>query len=158
MAVSKEDRELIVAVSRDLIADVAPEERVIFGPLSAAYLQGRRLSTTAKDDMLGTGLGEVVTPLTPIALSVVGEVLVYLRSELARTAAKEAAGAIDEVVRGLFRRFHRSDRAVAVPGLTGPQLTEVRRMAFETARAAGINERRARLLADAIIGCLVVSA
>ena len=51
------DRELIVAVARDLVAVAAPEEAAtVFRPVSAAYFEKPGKSgPTSKDDMLGFG-------------------------------------------------------------------------------------------------------
>jgi hypothetical protein len=157
MAASDGDRDLIVVVSRDLVATVAPEEVALFRSVSTAYFDApERLRRVPKDDMLGFGVGDVVVALTPIVLSVMTEVLAYLRHEVAQTASKDVAGALDHSVRGLFRRFHHGDQAPAAAGLTQEQLAEVGRLAFEKARAMRVPEGRARLLADALVGSLVL--
>jgi hypothetical protein len=160
MAESGGDRELIVLVSRDLVASVAPEEMPLFTPLSSAYFDApERLERQPKDDVLGFGVGEVVVALTPIALSVVAEVLTYLRRELAQTAAKDVTGAVDGGVRSLFRRFHHDARpAVAPAALSREQLAEVGRLAYDRARAMRLSEPRARLLADAVVGSLALGS
>jgi len=152
-----DDRELIVVVARDLVAATAPEEIPLFRPMSAAYFDApERLGQAPRDDMLGFGGGEVVVALTPVVLSVVGEVLVYLRHELAQAAAKDMTGAVDGGVHSLFRRFHGSHPAAPPAALSTAQLAEVGRLAFERARAMRISEGRARLLADAVVGSLVL--
>jgi hypothetical protein len=159
MTQSGADRELIVVVTREVIAAVAPEEIPLYRPLSQAYFDApERLERAPKDDVLGFGAGEVVVALTPIALSVVSEVLVHLRRELAETAAKDVTGTVDGGVRALFRRFHHDPHpaAAAPAALTREQLAEVGRLAFEKARAMRVSEPRARLLADAVVGSLVL--
>jgi hypothetical protein len=150
------DAELTVAVARDLVSELAPEEAAIFGPISVAFLEGRGLTQAPRDEMLGSGGGEVIVPLSPVVLMVVGEVVLYLRTELAKAAARQTVSALEAMVRSLFRKFH-SESAGPVPKLTREQLLEVRRLAYETARASGLQEKPARLLADATIGGLVVS-
>jgi len=103
------------------------------------------------------GVGEAVIFLTPVALSVVSDVVVYLRGELAKAAARDAAGALDDMVRSLFRRFHGGEASAQVPGLTREQIAEVRRLAFEKARLLGVSEARSQLLADATAGSLVLA-
>jgi hypothetical protein len=158
MAGRNDDRELIVAISHDLVAAVAPEEIVLFRPLSAAYFDAPdRLGQAPKDDMLGFGVGEAVIALTPIALSVMTEVLAYLRREMAQAAARDVAGEFGEGVHALFRKFHHGEHgSAAPPGLSQEQLVEVGRLAFEKARAMHVPEGRARLLADALVGSLVL--
>lgn len=159
MTESGADRELIVVVTRDVIAAVAPEEIPLYRPLSEAYFDApERLERAPKDDVLGFGAGEVVVALTPIALSIVSELLVHLRREVAETTAREVTGAAGGGLRALFRRFHHEAHpAAAAPGaLTREQLAEVGRMAFEKALAMRVSEPRARLLADAVVGSLVL--
>lgn len=156
-----DDRALIVEVSRDVVAAMAPEEIPLFRPLSAAYFDApKRLDQAPKDDMLGFGGGEVVVALTPVVLSVLGEVLVYLRHELAQAAAKDVTGAVDGGVHALFRRVRPAVQAAPArpAALSREQLAEVGRLAFERARAMRVSEGRARLLADAVVGSLVLQA
>ena len=166
MAESSDDRELIVEVSRDVVAAVAPEEMVLFRPMTTAYFDAPdRLRQAPKDDLLGFGAGDAVVALTPVALSVISAVLTYIRREVAQATNKEVTQIIDEQVRALFRRFHRGEPGAApahgaapaaAPGLSKEQLAEVGRLAFEQARAMHVPEGRARLLADAVVGSLVL--
>jgi len=69
MADSSDERELIVEVSRDVVAAVAPEQMVLFRPMSTAYFDAPdRLAQAPKDDLLGFGAGDAVVALTPVAL------------------------------------------------------------------------------------------
>jgi len=165
MAESSDDRELIVEVSRDVVAAVAPEEMVLFRPMSTAYFDSPdRLAQAPKDDLLGFGAGDAVVALTPVALSVMSAVLTYLRREVAQATNKEVTQIIDEQLHALFRRFHRREPgappapapAAPAPGLSKEQLAEVGRLAFEHARAMHVPQGRARLLADAVVGSLVL--
>lgn len=159
MGPGTDDRDLIVAVSRDVVTSIAPEESVLFRPVSAAYFEHpERLSRGPRDDMLGFGVGEVVVTLTPVVLTVVSETIVYLRGELAKTVARDAVAALDVKVKALFRRFHQGQGpAEPVPALSHDQLAEVRRLAFEKARVMRLSEERANLLADAVVGSLAVA-
>jgi hypothetical protein len=158
VAYGVEDRELIVAVSRDLVASIAPEESALFRPLSIAHFEHpERRARAQKDDMLGFGSGEVVVALTPVVLTVVGETLVYLRAELAKTVAHDTAAVLDAKVKALFHRSRPADQpAGALPALSREQLAEVRRRAVQEARVLRLSEARANLLADALVGSLVL--
>ena len=159
MTESSGDRALIVEVSRDVVAAVAPEEIVLFRPMSAAYFDAPdRLGQAPKDDMLGFGASEAVVALTPVALSVISAVITYLRGEVARATGKEVGQIVDEQVHALFRRFHHGEQGAAPTpsGLSKDQLAAVGRLAFEHARALHVGEGRAHLLADAVVGGLVL--
>jgi hypothetical protein len=153
------DRVLVVEVSRDLVAALAPGEMAVFRPVSDAFFDNpARLKSETGDAMLGFGPGEVVMLLTPIVLSVMGEVINYLRSDIAKAVPRAMSDSIEDGVRSVFRKFHAGDAAPApVPGLTRDQLSRVRSIAFDRARQGGMSENRANLLADATVGCLVLA-
>jgi hypothetical protein len=153
------DRVLVVEVSRDLVAALAPGEMAVFRPVSVAYFEDpARLKSETGDAMLGFGPGEVVMLLTPIVLSVMGEVISYLRSDIARALPRAMANTVEDGVRGVFQKFHGGEaRPAPVPGLTRDQLSRVRSIAFEKARQGGMSENRANLLADATVGSLVLA-
>jgi hypothetical protein len=153
------DRELVLEVSRELVASLAPEEMPLFRPVSTAFFADpRRLSSESRDDMLGFGPGEAVTLITPVVISVVVEVIGLVRSELARDASRQVAQGVEDVVRRLFRKPGEGHAPQpAAPELTREQLARVRSVAFEKARQGGLGERRAQLLADATVGSLVLS-
>jgi hypothetical protein len=158
MGTSSQDRQLITDISRDVVAAVAPEEMPLFRPVTMAYFEdpAKLSQRLGGDDMLGFGGAEAIVFLTPVALTVMTEVVAYLRAELARSLKHEASGAVDDVVRSLFHRFRgpRADQAVS---LTEEQLADVRRITFEKARQLHVGEARAGLLADATVGSLVLS-
>jgi hypothetical protein len=153
-----EDRELIVAVSRALVASIAPEESALFRPLSTAHFEHpERRARAQKDDMLGFGSGEVVAAVTPVVLTVVGQTLVYLRAELAKTVAHDAAAVLDAKVKALFHSSRPGDQpAGALLALSREQLAGVRGRAIQEAIVLGLSEERANLLADALVGSLVL--
>ncbi len=159
-AAAASDRDLVVELSRDLVASLAPEEMTVFRSVSVAFYETpRRLSSESKDDMLGFGAEDAVVLLTPVVLSVMGQVVDFLRSEIAKALPQVVSNVADEGIRGLFRKFHgRDEAASAVPALTEEQLFRVRSIAFEKARQSRITENRARLLADAVVGSLVLGS
>jgi hypothetical protein len=97
--------------------------------------------------------------LTPVVLAVMGPVIDFLRSEIAKALPQALSKVVEEGVRGLFRKFHEGDGAAsALPALTHEQLSRVWSIAFEKARQARITESRAKLIADAVVGSLVLSS
>src|ERR1700730_18293191 len=130
------DRALVIEVSRDLVASLAPEEMVLFRPVTSVYFEDpRRLSSESKDDMLGFGVGEVVTLITPVVLSVVMEVITLIRSELVRESSQAVSRSVEDGARGRFGRGRGGHAPPpAVPRLTREQLARVRSVAFEKAR------------------------
>lgn len=154
------DRGLVVELSRDLVASLAPEEMAVFPSVSAAFFESpRKLKSKSRDDMLGFGADGAVVLLTPVVLSVIGQVIDFMRSEMAKALPQVLSNVTEEGIRGLFRKFHDRDSAAsAVPAFTEEQLSRVWSIAFEKARQARITENRAKLLADAVVGSLVLGS
>ena len=96
--------------------------------------------------------------ITPVVLAVVRPVVAFLAGAFVEAAGE---GVRPHLVRRLRRLFHIDDpevRAVDDPSaLTPEQLREVREVAFARARDIGLEEPRARLLADAVAGGLTAS-
>jgi hypothetical protein len=160
MSSGTSERSLVVEVSRDLVATLAPGEMAVFRPVSTAFYDDpAKLRSETGDAMLGFGPGEVVILITPVVLTVMGEVVSFLVSEVGKALPQAMSTSIDGGVRALFRKFHSpGDAPSAVHGLTHDQLARVRSIAFEKARQGGVSEHRAELLADATVGSLVLAA
>ena len=111
--------------------------------------------------MLGFGLG-AVAPLTPYALAIARPVVQLLIEELGKNMQERSKERIVNWVRHLFGR--REGMAEAERGepsaqaLTPEQLSRVRQLAFEKSRELDLPERDATLLADAMVGSLVVGS
>jgi hypothetical protein len=151
-------RQLIMDISRDTIAQIAPQELPLFRAQSQAYFDDPAEALkqrTETDGMLEFGPGDAVIFITPAALAIVSEMLVFLTGELRNSFAKQSTDLIGELVKKLFKRF-RTEKDQA-PALTNAQLTQVRKIAFEKARQFKLPEAQATLLADALVGGLVVS-
>ena len=159
------DDELVAALARDQVAQLAPQELPLFRAQSAAYFAdpGQAVQRRApKEDMLAFGAAEVVTFLTPVVLEVTRAVLVYLAGEVQKAAKTESAGVVQDLVKRLFKRFAPADDGTGADrsgpvSLTEEQLAQVRRTAFEKARQLDVPESQANLLADSLVGSLIVA-
>ena len=79
------DTQLIIDLSRDLLAQVAPQELPLFRAASQAYQSdpdALSKSGGEKDEMLGFGAGEVAALLTPAVLLITSEVVKFLAEEV----------------------------------------------------------------------------
>ncbi len=163
------DDELVVALARATVERAAPEEMVIFPAASEAYLEGQDpAKRTRGDPMLGFGVDSAVLLLTPIALTVAKDVVVFLRAQLAKQAEEHSDDVFDWLVDKLFRRD--DDKAadatnsasvaaepVAAAELTDEQLEEVRQLAIEKAKQLKLSDDKAELLADSLVGSLATA-
>lgn len=94
--------------------------------------------------------------VTPVALSVARDVLVFLGEQVRRVARKEGEGAIDRLVERAAGRDEDEVPAGAPPqlDLTDEQLEQVRAHALEKALLLELPAAKAELLADSLVGSL----
>lgn len=153
------DADLVRDLAKQLVETVAPEEAAMFPILAQAYLSDpkRALSNNKdRDEALGFGVLEAMTPATPWAMLVAGAAIKYLTER----AVGGALGLGRQAVVGGVRRLVGLGRESGSDGpaaLDREQLVEVRRVAVDTARQAGLSARKAETLADALVGRMAVA-
>lgn len=154
--------DLVVAVARDLVTQLEPQELLLFRATSQQFRQHpERLlaGQKASDDPIGFGLGEGAALLTPAALATASAVIGYLVDEISKTAADKSASFIIETVQRIFKKAAsptpQNDKQL--PTLTPNQLAQVRAIALKQARQMKLSDARAKVLADAIVGSLAIS-
>ncbi|AIR96657.1 hypothetical protein [Streptomyces glaucescens] len=187
------DEELIREVARDVIERAAPGELAVFRRRSRAYFRDpdgelkaarRSLDGKARDELLGSGAGEVIVVVAPFVLAIVQGVLTSLAQDLAASAVDRSQEAVRRLLRRVLRRpGPTADGTPAVapepppapaPGpapeessggvdadpageqqaLTEEQLRAIHRTARATALDHGLPEDRARSVADALVDAL----
>lgn len=170
------DRALVEDLARSVLEQAAPEELVIFEDTAEEYFRDPDavLDPKRRDEAVGFGLD--VALLTPYVLAVATPVLTFLLNAAADAAKKEAIPVVGDLVRRLFRRFRRDDYAAddapddapdeagkARPAGEGPvaltpeQADRVREVAMARAADLGLPEQTQRLLAESVVGGLVVA-
>jgi hypothetical protein len=110
---------LVEVLAKDLVAQIAPQELPLFRSTSQAYFQNSDKyfkGQESKDEMLGFGVGESVTLLTPFILSILVEIVKYLSNEFASTVKTEGASYINEMVKQSFQKFRRQPLEPKAPG------------------------------------------
>jgi hypothetical protein len=154
------DRDLLEELARTILERSAPEELVIFEETSEEYFHNPDavLHPARRDEALGFGLDLAL--LTPYVLAVAAPVLSFLVQTVASAAKEEATPHVKELVRRLFNRSSEKrpgQGAKDVLALTGEQAREVREVALARATDLGLPAEQARLLADSVVGGLVVA-
>ncbi len=155
---SQPEDQLVADVALGLVGEFAPQDRPIFRANCEAYFKdpGKALTQGGgQDQMLGFGVAEATSFLTPMALAVAGEVVTFLVAELKKSLAKEGSGVVEEGVRSLFKRFRPPEKKAPVT-LTAEQLKEVHRIAIAKAHALKLSDARAQQLADALVSELAI--
>ena len=146
------DRELVCELAQIALEQVAPDELAIFDETADDFFRDpdEVLAPAHRDEAVGFGLDAALA--TPYVLAVVIPVVQFLATTVAEVAREEARPPIAALVRRLFRRGPRDDVAADGPALTADQAVRVRTIAFERARALGLPDSQAGLLADSIGG------
>jgi len=172
-SLAQEQKTLVVELSRDVVRRIAPEEIPIFQATSRAYFEDPDRvieGTDDKQEMVSFGIPEVVNLLTPTVLGVVTEVIKVIAVDSTKTTSTT-------VIVAWFRRLLRrifgtgastsngagaegseAARTKLPPRLPPERLDQVRQVAFDKARQLQLDEARANLLADSIIGGLMSPA
>jgi hypothetical protein len=149
------ERELVAELARSVLTQAAPEELVLFPETAEEYFAdpGAALDPGRRDEALGFGLE--LGMLTPYALAVATGVIRFLAS----TVAEESKPVVARVVRHLLRRPDEAPApaAGAPPPLGAAQARQVHEVAYQRARSLGLDDDKARLLADSVVGGLVVA-
>jgi hypothetical protein len=160
------DRDLLEELARTILEHSAPEELVLFEETSEEYFRDPEgvLHPARRDEALGFGLDLAL--LTPYVLAVATPVLTFLLQTVTAAAKEEATPRVRELVRRLFNRGGGERTAEGGPGdgagdapvaLTGEQARQVREVALARATDLGLPAEQARLLADSVVGGLVVA-
>lgn len=154
--------QLVADLARDQVARIAPQELPLFRYISQEYFRdpdqalGAR---TGRDEMLSFGIEIAASFLTPIILSVLSQVVRFLAEQVMKSVEAESSSLIDAYVKRMFKAFRAGDQDEGLPPpLTLLQLAEVRTVVLDRCRALHLADDQAALLADSIVGSLVVAA
>jgi hypothetical protein len=155
---SEAENELVAELARLALEEAAPEELVLFPETAEEYFQDPQavLDPERRDEALGFGLD--IAMLTPYVLAVATPVIRFLVSTVAEAVGEEAKPLVVRIVRRLFRRSDPASKAAgeAQTPLSSDQARQVRELAYQRAKGLGLDEDRAALLADAVVGGLIV--
>lgn len=138
-----EGRELIEDFSKQIVADVAPEELDFFEELASGETSAPPASG---DEELGFGLTTALEFVTPATISVVTAVFTFLGTELLKTVGKEATTSMVVYLKTYFFESSAS--------LTAKQITEVEEIAQKAAKQHGLSEKITQKLTDSIVASL----
>jgi hypothetical protein len=154
-------------VAQEVVEDFSPAELEYF-PVALRHHRSdpdQRPRTESADAELGMGV-EIGLALAPIVLWVVHQVLDFSAGLVLESAVSRSRSLRSRIARALRRvpllrllvPRAASPDAAAVADLDDRQLELVREVARERARSAGVAGPQAELLADAIVGRLVLAA
>ncbi len=143
-----EDERPEIELAREVVGALAPAELPLFPAMQRAFdadPKGRGIRTGTGDAILGFGMSDAATLLTPIVLIAAKQAVTFMALEIGKGLAKEVASDISARVRRLIRRD--PDREPFDPAL----LAQVRSIAESVALKSKLPKKRAAALADAIV-------
>ena len=154
---------LVAEIAKDLLTEVAPQERALFRATSEMYFKNPEKMQTAqgaKDEMLGFGVSDAMELITPALLAISGDVIRFLWEEATKAMKGESTEWIAFTVKSWFGkvRNEKKDEKKAPPPLTPEQLEQVRKIAIRKAKQLKLSEKNTKMLADAIVGSLATSS
>ena len=145
------ERSVVDAIGRGIVAEVAPAELPMYGPVARAHARGARRQDPSKrrfDDPLGFGAGQAVVLMAPVAVMLAEQFWTAFTAEAATASARSLAGAVRRVL-GL-------DRPAEAEPLTAEQLAQVREVATGCAQNLTVTPQERALFVDALVGLLAV--
>lgn len=155
---SPAERDAVVHLAQLVLRDTAPAELTIFDQVADEYFDDpdTALSSHSREEAIGFGLDLAL--VTPVLLAVATSVVRFLSSFVADAARDEASA---QVARWMRRLLNRDDGDEAIDdgaeALDVEQARRVHDVARNRAVALGMGETDADVLADAIVGRLVIA-
>ncbi len=149
-----DDLDVLVAeFTQTALVKAAPDELPVFPEISQEYFADPRAALASAGSDTSVGFGLELAMITPVALAVGGAVVQSIASHL----AGRLVDAGERQLLALARRVFRSPAKPAELTLTIKQAQHVRYLAFEKARALGMPDPQAQLLADSFVGAIAVA-
>lgn len=160
---SLDDNQLIADVARDIVAQTAPQELPLFRATSVAFFKKPKnvlKNQVGKDEMLGFGVGETVSLLTPAVLVVTTEVVTFVTAAVKESVVAGGANLVSDFTKTVFKKFRTEEKKAAdnPPPLTLEQIAQVRKLAYQRFLQLKLSDAQANRLADAVVATLVSEA
>lgn len=149
-----DERSLVAQLTRDVLADAAPEETGVFAKDESGWVDGTHRTAAPRDDMTGFGAEAIAIVLTPYVVAAARTAIRYVAGIVAETAGAEIRPKVAAWVRGLFGQ----EAVEAVPPtLPVGVVRRVREETLRTLRDMGLPEDDAALVSDTVAGRLVLA-
>jgi hypothetical protein len=153
-----DEHELVGALAELVLEQAAPEELALFPELTDEYFRDPDAAVHIRQRDEAVGFGLELAMLTPYVLAVVTPVVRMLASLVEESVHDELKPSVAQLVHRLFRRGDPLPSETAEPPeLTTDQLRRIRSTAYERGRQLGLDDPRAGLLADSVVGGLATA-
>ena len=142
-----ESRQVVTEVSRELVAEIAPEELEVVDELLTDYYANPTIHES-KDNPLGFG-SEYLAASTPVIAMALQTLFNFILNEVWVSAQKESAILIAEKMKSLFNP--KKEKAEPALGLTREQLEKAKQLVKKEAIRGGMNPKKAEDLALKVV-------
>lgn len=154
------EQQLVTELTALVLEQIAPEELAILDDTAQEYFADPEatLNPRRRDEPLGFGID--IALLGPYVLAIAPPVITYLGSLVAQGMQEVAKPLVADLVRRLFRRPSSDAAPITSSASSGLALTPeqgrwIRDTTHERARALGLPDAQAGVLADAVVGSLI---
>jgi hypothetical protein len=142
-----------------VVEEFDPDEMAVFDETADEYFRDPQavLNPKRRDEAVGFGID--ATLVTPIVLAIAGPVVEFLAGVVVEAAGEGVKPTLVRVIRRMLRLKDAGAPSTGdAPQLTQEQVEHVRAIAYARACDVGLEENRARLLADSVAGGVRASA
>lgn len=149
-----ESKQLVTKVSKELVADIAPEELELVDELLEDYYSNPVVHR-GSDSPLGFG-SELLAASTPVIAMALQTLFNFVLNEVWVSAQKEGAVLIAQKMKALLNPS--KETAEPALGLTREQLEKAKRLIKKEAIRGGMKPKKAEDLATKIVGRIALTA
>jgi hypothetical protein len=159
MGAVEDDKALIAELTELALSTAAPDELVVFEETAQEFFADPQAALTAVGKDSAVGFGLELAMITPVALAVGSAVVQAILAALGDRVYQMGRQGVTTMLKRLLRRGSQPI-APGHPGdisLNPDQARYVRQVALDRARALGMPEGQAAMLADSFVGAIVVN-
>jgi len=149
-----ESKEVVTELSRELVAEIAPEELELVDELIDDYYANPTIHET-KDNPLGFG-SELLAASTPVIAMAIQALFNFVLNEVWVSAQKESAVLIAQKMKALINPT--KEKAEPALGLTPEQLEKAKQLVKKEAMRGGMKPKKAEDLALKIVGRIALTS
>jgi len=150
----EDDKALIAELTELALSTAAPDELVVFEETAEEFFADPQATLTAARKDSAVGFGLELAMITPVALAVGSAVVQALLSALSDHAISMGGRGVTGLLKRLLRKGSPQPDDIS---LSPEQARYVRQVALDRARALGMPEGQAAMLADSFVGAMVVN-
>lgn len=149
-----ESKEVVTELSRELVAEIVPEELELVDELIDDYYANPTIHET-KDNPLGFG-SELLAASTPVIAMAIQTMFNFILNEVWVSAQKESAVLIAQKMKTLINPT--KEKAEPGLGLTRDQLEKAKKLIKKEAMRGGMKPKKAEDLALKIVGRIALTS